>query len=511
MVNRKKKIISGIATNYLQYILATLLAIVLSPVVLKYAGKETMGAYAILLQLIAYVGLVDMGFGYSTGRFVAQAYAKGKDSFNSIIIFYRSIAIIQNLLMAVVFYVLSFVVIGFFNFSEEVGHNVVVALRYLSIWRLLSAPWMVYYGILYATNNMSQQNIAEIFQNASKIILSIIFVYFGYAVVGLIISQIISQLLGLLIKYFISLKKIGVIPFKFQLKYNELFKEILFFSLNSFLITIAIRLVFTTDNLVIGYLFGPLAVTTYYLTYQPGRILQQIALRITDNFFPSFNELFAQNRIKKIREVYLKLLKLTFIIAVPISFGIGLFTKQVVTLWVGADNYLQQPMAIWSGIFAFTIIMGHVANAIVMMNGKIKTLSYFALFEGVLNIVLSVILAKLIGLHGIMLATVIANIPTTLYLLIKSNIILKIKFITNTKIIIKYLMAILIIPLGYFLLDNCLYHFNISLNIIFQLLIFVFFLSGLYFLYIFSSLLNHDEKIIAHNYFLKLKLVKYGK
>ena len=466
-MNTKNKTIGlGILTNYLQYILSILLGLILSPLVLKYAGQETMGGYTILLQAISYVALIDLGVGYSSSRFVSQSYALGQDEFVKTCNMYRSIAILQNSAMAILFILLSFFIQNIFDFSIKLAYEMQISLWLLAIWTFISSPWSFYSGILYSTNYLSTQNIIEGIVNLIKLLLAILFVILGWSIIGLIAAQIISQFLGLFVKWYYTTKRVGKIKFGFSLKLHDKFKEILAFSFNSFFITIAIKLVFSTDSLLIGYLYGPIAVSIYYLTFQPGSMLNQFVLKITDNLTPSVNMWYVNGEMDKLKSSFFILFRVSFFFIVLMLWGIVFCTETIINLWVGSANYLAQPMPLWCGLFLSFVALAHIPNHYVMAAGRIKTLSYFALFEGVLNLTLSLILGKALGSHAVMLSSLIANIPTTIYLFYEGIRILNCKKEFLSEIFrVNYFLAILLIPAIWLNLDKLFEHYYIFDNL----------------------------------------------
>jgi O-antigen/teichoic acid export membrane protein len=504
--NNKRTISYGIFTNYFQYFLNILLGIFLSPLVLKYAGQETLGGYAILLQVIGYVALVDLGIGFSASRFLSQSYAVSYDDFAKTSNIFRSIAILQNIIMAVLYITLSLFLQDIFKFGDQLADEMKFALWMFALWTIISSPWKFYTGILYATNHLAPQNIIDAITNFLKIVLAIVFVIQGWSIIGLIAAQIISSFLGLFLKYLYTNRKIGKLKLIFSISLNDKFKEILFFSFNGFLITIAMKLVFSTDFLVIGSIFGPLAVSTYYLTTQPGNMLNQFILKITDNFTPTINIWYANNEMDKLRTSFIFLFRITFFFTVLMIWGIVFCTEPVIEIWVGKENYLAQPMALWCGLLAGSIVLAHVPNAFVMAVGKIKMLSYFAIFEGVLNLSLSFFLGKTIGLHGIMLATLIANIPTGLYLFYKGTKLLDFQkeFIAEF-IHWKYLLSFLCIPIIWIPLKNIFIENNLfqSSNLLISaMLVAIIYPIAIFVMYFVLLSQNERKKI---NALLKIK------
>lgn len=503
MAKHKKQILYGIASNYLEYIISILLAILVSPLVLKYAGQETMGAYAILIQIIAYVGLIDLGFGYSTSRFLAQSNAttQDKSGFTQTLNIFRSVATIQNLIIALIFLCISIFVPRLFGFSDIIGKNVQYALWILAGWRVFSGPFGVYNGVLYATNNMYLANLISIIANMLRLVLSILFTFNNLALVGLTLAQVISQLFNIAGTLYFSNKIIGYQKFILNLKIDHRMKEIFSYSIYGFLIMIATRLIFSSDNLVIGYLFGPIAVSIYYLTAQPGIVLYQFVLRISDNFFPSITEYFVKKDLITLRKIYSRIFRFSIVLMIPISYGIIFFTKIIISFWVGSGQYLPQPMSLWFGLFAFNVILNHISGTFIKAHGRyMKHTSIVYFIEGALNFILSIILGRLLGIHAVMLASLIASYTSLVFGLIIINKILAFDFYCIKGFYLKvsfcgFILFVSHLGLSIFTIEYNMFLFLIlgGVNII------------MYFIFTYFLVLQSDEKKIFQEMLIKLK------
>jgi hypothetical protein len=67
MTSRTSKAANGLATNLVSYAILALLQVLLAPIVLKIAGQEVLGAYSIVMQIIGYSLLLDLGISVAVG------------------------------------------------------------------------------------------------------------------------------------------------------------------------------------------------------------------------------------------------------------------------------------------------------------------------------------------------------------------------------------------------------------------------------------------------------------
>ena len=74
MTTRTKKAIKGTVTSLVQFGVLVVLQTVLTPVVLKIAGQEVLGAYSIVMQIIGYGLILDFGLGVALSRYLSQSF-----------------------------------------------------------------------------------------------------------------------------------------------------------------------------------------------------------------------------------------------------------------------------------------------------------------------------------------------------------------------------------------------------------------------------------------------------
>lgn len=417
-MSRKSRVVKGTLTSFIQYGLQILLQAALLPLILRVAGQETLGAYAILIQAIGYLSLVDLGFSAATSRYLAQAYGYDDEGlrFSQVISTFRTFSLCSNVVFAVLCLLLSIWIGPLLSLSIGIKFQAQLGLYFLAGWAVLRTPLAVYLPGLIATQNLVAANLVAILGNAGRLVLSLGLVVAGLGLVGLILANILAELLAGFFSRRLFLNNHPGILLSWRIKDRDLFRGMFHFGVQALLINIAVRLVFQTDNLVVGYLYGAVAASIYYATQMPATILYQGVIRLTDNATPAINELYARNMTESLRHSFLQLARYNLILILPVAIGLLFFCRPLIGLWVGHEQFGGNMMVIALALFAIIVTNAHVCNAFIMATGQIRILSILALVEGMMNLFLSIILAYYIGLAGVMWGTVIANLPTSAYL-----------------------------------------------------------------------------------------------
>jgi len=417
-MSRTSKVFAGTVTGWVQFFLNLCLQVTIIPLLLKVSGQETLGAYAILIQVLGYLSLVDFGLAATTMRFLSQAYGynDGGSRFRDVLSIARTCLLMTNIAFAILAFIFSIWLREIVTLSETVIADARVSIYLVVIWALIRSPWVVYAGGLIAIQKMASANIIYMAGNIGRLLFSIGFVLAGMGLVGLILANILAEVVSAILFTCLFKKHYRNLKLTWKLPDQTLFKEILGFAVSIFIINISSLLIFSTDNIVVGYLYGAVATSIYYSTQVPATSGYNLILMIARNASPAINELFARRDLNSLQSVFLRLHRYILLLAIPFSIGLLLLNASFIDLWTGPQQYAGDLMTLGLAGLALIMCISGVSNVFVQAKGNIRFLSMLTFFEGVSNLILSIWLGRKIGISGVLLATFFAHIPTTIYL-----------------------------------------------------------------------------------------------
>jgi len=421
----------GTVTGGAQFFLNFCLQIAIVPVLLKMAGQETLGAYAILIQILGYLALVDLGLSATTMRFLSHAYGFNDDGkrFRDVLSIARTCLLITNIAFAILAVLLSVWLKNVVNLSDALLSDSRISIYMIALWALIRSTWVIYAGGLIAIQKMASANLIYMLGNIVRLLFSVGLVLAGMGLVGLILANIISEVFSTILFVKVFKKFYGKLQLSWKLPDQKLFKEIIKFGLYIFIINISSLLIFSTDNMVVGFLYGAVATSIYYSTQVPATSGYNLILMLSRNASPAINELYARNDIVSLRNIFIRLHRYTLLLAIPFAIGLLLLNKTFIDLWAGPQQYAGHLMTLGLAGLTLTMCISGVSNVFVQAKGNIQFLSIFTLFEGILNLILSLWLGKQMGIPGVILATLFTHIPTTIYLQWRAHNDLKISFL----------------------------------------------------------------------------------
>jgi O-antigen/teichoic acid export membrane protein len=148
--------------------------------------------------------------------------------------------------------------------------------------------------------------------------------------------------------------------------------------------------------------------------------------RLTGSATPAINELYGAGDLDRLRKAFLRLVRLLLLMSMPMAIGVLLFNRDVVTTWVGAQQYAGPLLTGSLSIYCLTLGIQNLVILIAFVFGWVQLLSITALLQGLANFALAFYFGRRFGVGGITLALVVVLMPQLILLLKKIDRSLKI-------------------------------------------------------------------------------------
>ncbi len=415
---RTGRAMAGAATGLIQYALQIGLQVAIAPLLLRLAGQETLGAYAIVGQLAGYLALSDFGFSVTLSRYVAQADSRPDRvaAVGELITAARLVQTVAGGIYCVAALTLAANLDRIIRLSKHIASDASLAVVILGCWALIRGPWAHSNIALIATQRIAASNFIAMVANGMRAVLSVLALLEGFGLVGLIAANVVAEAAQTWLATWQVHRRTGIAAGPMRLPDFAIVRELLQFGAKVMVLTIASRLVLQTDNLVVGYLFGATATSIYYSTQMPGLVLLYLIIHIMNSAGPGINGVFASGSLEVRRRTLVRLTKYALLLAIPAVVGVGLVNRGIVSVWVGEGQYAGPWMSLCLVLFVLSVSLGGVYNLFIFASGRIGGLAIVATCEGIANLTLSFVLGSWLGLWGVMLASLLANIPTTVYM-----------------------------------------------------------------------------------------------
>ena len=392
---------------------------------IKYLGPENYGIWIVLSGVVSWAGMFDFGLSHGLRNHLAISIAKNEYKEGQS---YVSTTYFLLLIIAIIFAVIGTICIIFFDLQQILNVNnipestlkslsLIILLLFLfqfflkPITSILQANQVPYYtqviGLVGSIVSLSSIYIFWNFYNSLSINTYALFVS-GAPVLALLIASIV------LFKN--KFKKIR--PIIAQIKFKNL-KKIGGLGFHFFIIQLCLLVVYSSDNYIISYLFGPSEVTTYAIPYKYFSVLTILFTVIMSPYWSAITDAYTKNEFEWIKNTVNRLLKI-LLGGLGIAFLMYVFSGFIFNIWVGKEivvpSALTALMGIYSVLMGVQTLFSYFSNGL----GKIRVQMIVYIFCAVINIPLSYFFGKILGFEsqGVLFATIICLIiiSTTLYI-----------------------------------------------------------------------------------------------
>ena len=339
---------AGVVLNYVVIFLNTVVGLLYTPYMLRMMGQSEYGLYSLVASVIAYLTVLDLGFGNAIVRYTAKFRAEKKteeqyEMFGMFFLLYLVIGIIAfGIGLGLYFNVDT--LFGNTMTTVELGRARIMMLLLVANLAF-TFPMSIWGSIIQAYEDFVFQKSLNIIRIILNTVVMICLLHFGYKAVAMVVVQTIFNVLTLVLNFIYCRRKLNIhIYFRFRLFHWGFLKEVAIYSFWIFLNAIMDRVYWSTGQFVLGAMVGTAAVAVFAIAIQLEGMYMQFSTAISSVFLPKVTAMVATNRSRKeISDLFIRTGRIQYIVLAYILSGFIIFGRQFIELWAGAgysDAYM---------------------------------------------------------------------------------------------------------------------------------------------------------------------------
>lgn len=390
--------------------LSMIISYIYVPIVLNYLGIEKYGVWATILAILSWISYFDLGIGNGLRNKLTEAISKKElDKQRKLVSSAYAFVAITMLGVVVLFCTVAMKinwerVFGVENLTENLYVIVCASVMVVAINFVLSICKNIFYAMQKAADVSLMELITQILNVFGILIarklwpanLFIMLLSYG-------LSMGITNVIFSIILY---LKNKEIIP---KIKYVDWIegKELTGIGVQFLLVQICNLVLFTTDNILISYLYGASDVTPYSTVNKLFTAISNIYIAFLAPIWTATTKAKLENRWNDIRSIIKKLI----ILMVPfsiIAIILVLMFRNISQWWLQQElNYSS--VLIFEGCVYCILIMWNNAFCNIAYGLELLKVSLIvSSIQAVINLPLSVFFAKTVNMEsaGIMLGTI---------------------------------------------------------------------------------------------------------
>lgn len=469
---------AGVILNYVVIALNTILGLGYTPYMLKCLGQNEYGLYSLVGSIIAYLTVLDFGFGNAIIRYTAKFRAEQKfkeqwEMFGMFLIVYSVIGVIAILGGLGLYFNVDMLFDKTMSQSDLSQARVMMLLLTINLG--LTFPLSIFGSIITAYENFVFQRIVQIIKIIISTIVLIIVLSIGYKAVALVVVDTIFNILLLLINYFYCINKLRI-KIIFQ-KFDWTFvKEITNYSFWVFINSIMDRIYWGTGQFVLGAVSGTIAVAIFSVAITLQRIYMQFSGAISSVLLPRITAMIStQKSDKDISDLFISTGRIQAIVMLLILTGFIIFGKSFIELWAGIEYSSSYSLCILFFTSLFIPLIQSVGFCVLQARKHLKFRAVCYLIFSILSLFGQIYLSKPFGPLGCAIAISVG-------FLMGHGLIMNIYYYKNENLdVIEFWKQIgklalypLILAIVWYTIYHLIFSHNISiLNLIIQISIYV--------------------------------------
>lgn len=393
----------GAVLNYVIVGLNILTGLLYTPFMLRCLGQNEYGLYSLVASVIAYLTLLDFGFGSAIVRYSAKIRAtESKENEWSLYGMFLTAYTVLGFLVTVVGVVLYFNTDRMFDQSmspDDVQQaRIMMALMVANL--AVTFPFSVFGSIITAYEKFVFQRSVSILRILLSTVVLITVLLMGFKAVALVVVQTIFSVSTLLLNLIYCRYKLRIKVY-FRNFNIPLLKEVMIFSWWNFVGAIVDRIYWSTGQFILGIYSGTVAVAIFSLAVTMMHLYMSLSTSLNSVLLPRITVLATKKENdKEISDLFIRTGRLQFCVIALVSSGFIAFGQVFIDLWAGVEYRESYIISMMFFVILLLPLIQNVGNSILLARGQIKFRSLCYLCISVVCLLFQIIVVRYYGAIG---------------------------------------------------------------------------------------------------------------
>lgn len=410
----KSQIKSGAILGYISMFTNIIVAFFYTPVMINLMGQGEYGLYSLVASVIAYLSVLDMGFGNAMIRFISKSQAKNEKNkehrINGLFLFLYTIIGIITLIAGLILMQNSDALFQASLTVEELAKAKVI-MGILVATVAISFPLSIFDSYIMACEKFNFLKILNIIKTVAVPLVMLPILFWGGKSIAMVIVTSVFTIICHITSLIYCFKKLKMkIRFKIKEFDKIMFKEILSYSFFVFLNIIVDNIYNNTDQVILGSVCGTAIVAIYAVAMKISTMNTNFSTTISGLFLPKITKLLEEKDAdKKVSDIFIKVSRIQLYVMTLIFSGFIIYGQAFIRLWVGEeynDAYYIILLLIGPAIIPLT---QNIGISIIQAKNKHQFRAVIYIIIAILNIGISIPLAQQYQGIGAAIGTAIAT------------------------------------------------------------------------------------------------------
>jgi len=400
----------NVGSNYAMTVASIVVALVMTPVLVHGLGKLEYGIWALVGSLVWYLPLLEFGFGAATVKYIAEWHSRGERER------VRATVATSFWLLCVAGVVTFAVGVGLaalfpvvFDLSGDLERASQLLILLVTFDLACAMPMDTFGNVLTGFQRFDLLNATLVVVLTAQAAAWAIVLAAGGGLVALGLATVALSLCGQASRFLLARRLSADVTVARRFFDRTLIRPLAGLSAWFSLTTWSQVVIQRFDVVVVGLVVGVAEAAVYAVGQKLALLADQAIMPLTRTFFPFSSETAVWRPTRELgRSVYAGT-RITLLIAAPICISLAMLASPALSAWVGAGFDEAVLVVVFLAAAAAIRALTQVSVQMLLGTGKAQQPALFSGAEAALNLVLSIVLGRAVGIEGVALATLIAT------------------------------------------------------------------------------------------------------
>lgn len=398
----------NLSTRYLAIGVEMVVGLLVLPFNIAHLGKAAYGLWVLTTSITAYFSVLDLGYSGAIVKFVAEHRAK------------RDIRALNEVLSTTFYLYVGFGALAYgaamvialyldhvLHVPPDQLHIARVVLLVTSVNVALGMSFTVFGGVINGFQRYDLNNVTGALSGIVVAVVNVAVLSAGYGLIALVVATTSVRVLTYWVYRANAYRVFPEMTLRLANFNTRRLRELTSFSIFMAIIDWANRINFSIDTIVIGIILGTSAVAVWSVGQRLAETTQRLTNQLNDILFPNVVDHNASSRLDRLQTLFLVCTRLSLASVVPIGLALIVMADLLVQAWVGPG--FSGSVAVVR-LLALTVLIrvgAAISGTVLKGAGDHRFVAYTNSITAVVNLGLSVVLARWMGLPGVAIGTLI--------------------------------------------------------------------------------------------------------
>jgi len=411
-MSRLRNFSRNLATSYLQLGVNIIYSLVSIPLILHWLPKAEFGLWAVLVQLMGYLSLLDLGMTGAVARLlVDHKDERANGNYGSLVKTAIFVSFAQGLIILAIVSLGSPLLASLMKIPAEHAHTFILLMQLQGLIVAFNFSFRPLGMMLYAHQRTDIQSFNDMFNLSAQLGLLVLFLSNGCGIYSFIYANVFTTLISPLYMYW-NCRRLGFLPRSGEWGNVswKIFAEVFNYGKDIFIMGLGVQLIMASQVIVISRNLGLELAAAWSIGTKIFNLFSPLMCRPYGAALPGLYEMAARGEKERLYKRFKEMVILTGSLGVFLGVCLALCNSLFVTVWTAGKINWSHWNDIFLGLWLFFSALQTTHINFVNVSKQYAGARFVYLLEGTCFVLVALLLGGRGGLAGILVASNICQL-----------------------------------------------------------------------------------------------------